>query len=712
MSEYIRYTERRALTRPFTPSDEEHKLYEALSSFLQRKNTFALPARQRQLTTLILRKLLASSSRAVAGTLETILARLLALREATLAETATPGVAVSSLAEVLITEEELEDEYLDEDEDEDDVENDLAEREVRPELKKLELEIAEVRHYLTWAQSIGVDSKSRALLTALTLGFAELGKVGANSKALIFTESRRTQSYLKDFLEANGHAGKVALFNGSNSGPETKAIYERWFAKNAGTGRAAGSRDIDSRTAIIEHFRDHAEILIATEAAAEGVNIQFCSLVINYDLPWNPQRVEQRIGRCHRYGQQHDVVVINFLNQRNEADRRVLELLTEKFRLFNGVFGASDEVLGTVESGVDFEKRILSIYQECRTAGKIETAFNALQREMETSIEARMLSTRQALLEHFDEDVHARLKGQLGAAKAQLDRVGQLFWRTSRVMLGEHARFDDATLSFELTTPPAPELKRGRYTLIRKGSGGASGDFIYRLSHPLGEYVLEAAKAVPTPTAHLHFDVTHHPTRLTAIQALHGSSGWLTLTHLGIEALEREEHLLFNGFHDDGAPLDGELCERLFRCAAEVTPTAPLQNGVLTKLDGDRERHVQAALSRALEQSNRFFHEERERLERWADDMVLGAEKELSDTKAQLRALGRQARLATTTDEQHALQLRVRELEKLQRRQRRRIFDVEDEIKDKRDAFIDDLEARLVQRTEVTQLFTVRWSVV
>ena len=113
------------------------------------------------------------------------------------------------------------------------------------------------------------------------------------------------------------------------------------------------------RSALVEHFRDHAEIMIATEAAAEGVNLQFCSLVVNYDLPWNPQRVEQRIGRCHRYGQKHDVVVINFLNQRNEADIRVHQLLEEKFSLFQGVFGASDEVIGTIESGVDFEKRIL-----------------------------------------------------------------------------------------------------------------------------------------------------------------------------------------------------------------------------------------------------------------------------------------------------------------------------------------------------------------
>ncbi len=187
---------------------------------------------------------------------------------------------------------------------------------------------------------------------------------GAATKALIFTESRRTQEYLKRFLESHGYKGQVVLFNGTNAGPEETAIYSRWAEKNRESGRGSGSRALDVRTALIEHFRDEATILIATEAAAEGINLQFCSLVINYDLPWNPQRIEQRIGRCHRYGQKHDVVVINFLNERNDADRRVLELLGEKFSLFNGVFGASDEVLGSIESGVDFEKRILAIYQE------------------------------------------------------------------------------------------------------------------------------------------------------------------------------------------------------------------------------------------------------------------------------------------------------------------------------------------------------------
>ncbi|PYD84288.1 ATP-dependent helicase, partial [Pseudomonas syringae pv. pisi] len=196
-------------------------------------------------------------------------------------------------------------------------------------------------------------------------GFGKMAELRAPRKAIIFTESKRTQEYLHRFLSANGYAGKLVLFSGTNNHENSNAIYQHWLEEYKGTDRVTGSPQVDRRTALIDHFRKDdgtgAEIMIATEAAAEGVNLQFCALIINYDLPWNPQRVEQRIGRCHRYGQRFDVVVINFLTTRNQADQRVLELLTEKFKLFSGVFGASDEVLGRIEGGLDFEKRILQI---------------------------------------------------------------------------------------------------------------------------------------------------------------------------------------------------------------------------------------------------------------------------------------------------------------------------------------------------------------
>ena len=181
--------------------------------------------------------------------------------------------------------------------------------------------------------------------------------------------------------------------------------------------------------------------MIATEAGAEGINLQFCSLVVNYDLPWNPQRIEQRIGRCHRYGQQHDVVVVNFLNRNNAADQRVFQLLSEKFQLFEGVFGASDEVLGAIESGVDFEKRIAAIYQRCRRPEEIQTAFDQLQLELSLEINEAMTRTRQQLLENFDDEVREKLKIRDEDSKAYLNRFERLLMQLTRHELNGHAEF-------------------------------------------------------------------------------------------------------------------------------------------------------------------------------------------------------------------------------------------------------------------------------
>jgi hypothetical protein len=706
VTEYIQYTERHAITRPFQPSDDEHKFYEAVSAFLLREETYSLPVQQRSLTTLVLRKLLASSSHAIAGTLETMKERLEKMRD---------GLPTAeSLVEQIIALEEIEDEYLDDElELPDETAGAPSEPLVEPkiDLARLKTEIGDLERLIIWARSIGIDTKSRALLTALDVGFSEMAKTGAARKALLFTESRRTQEYLRSFLEANGHAGKVILFNGTNSDPAARAIYEQWLAKSAAAGRVAGSRAVDIRTAIIEHFRDTADILIATEAAAEGVNLQFCSLVINYDLPWNPQRIEQRIGRCHRYGQLHDVVVINFLNERNEADRRVLELLEEKFHLFSGVFGASDDVLGSIESGLDFEKRVLAIYQNCRTPAEITLAFQQLRAEMDASIKSRMDDTQRSLMEHFDEDVHTRLKMQLQQTREQLDRVGRLFWALTSYMLRDHARFLIDVLAFELHTPPRPDLKSGYYHLISKTEPNTAGDFLYRLTHPLGEYVLENGKLCPTPVAGLTFDISGHVGRITTIEALRGQSGWLLLQKIIIESFEREEYLLFSGFADGGAALDQETCEKLFRCQAETAP-AELTSEADERLARESRRHAEAAIAKSLEVNSQVFQQERERLDRWAEDMVLAAEKELADTKAQIKATNRQSRLATNTDEQHVLQLKVRNLEKTQRGQRQRIFDVEDEIRGKRDLLIGRLEKRLSQKTFTEHLFSIRWRIV
>lgn len=703
--EYVKYTQRKAITIPFTPSDKEIALYDAVSSILEKEDSYALPKRQRHLTGLILRKLLASSSFAVLNTLEVMQRRLIDLKN-------NKKKLTDDIILEIIEDDDIETDYL----DEDDLQAIVPEEHVEEAIdhQKLTLEIKELGAYIQQAQDISNDEKANALLKALSLGFEQMRTMGAAQKAIIFTESKRTQAYLAAFLAEHGYKNKLVIFSGSNNHPEATQIYQQWQQTYAGSDRITGSPQVDRRTALIDYFRDSAEIMIATEAAAEGVNLQFCSLLINYDLPWNPQRVEQRIGRCHRYGQKFDVVVINFVNQRNYADQRVLELLSEKFNLFDGVFGASDSVLGSLESGVDFEKRIQQIYQECRSPEEIEGAFAALQKELEADINQKMQQTQQVLLEHFDEDIHDLLKIKLDQAKERLDKVGRWFWAVTTHQLQQKAIFSEADYSFTLTAQVA-EQPPGKYQFIRRGDEQAqttdTHTRLYRISHPLGEYVIDSAKDALTPRRTLTFNYQQHDGKVSVAEKLQGQAGWISLHLLNIEAFNIEQHLVFTGITDAGQVIDSEACKKLFNLGAEATESAELLN-IPDKLRDTQTRNIEAQLAISMDTNNKYFQDERDKLDKWADDKMLAAEQALTDTKNQIKSLKRESRHAVSVDEQQQFQQQLKDLELKQRRLRQNIWDVEDSIAEKRDELIAALEARMKQKTDIKELFTVRWQVI
>ena len=333
----IKFTRRYSLTEDFRPSPDELELYKQVSEYLQDEGILSIKPGARHLVTLVIRKILASSSYAIQGTLSTMIERL---------EKQLP------LASALEDYDALDDLSDEAGVDEEDTVDPAA----------LAAEVSQLKNFRALAERIARDAKADALLRVLGKAFDFAERLGGKRKAVIFTESVRTQSRLKELLADNGYADKIAILNGSNTDPDSKRIYQNWLQQHEGSGRISGAKTADMKAALVDHFRESAEILICTEAGAEGINLQFCSLLINYDLPWNPQRVEQRIGRVHRYGQKNDVVVVNFINKGNRADERVFELLSEKFRLFEGVFGASDEILGSIESGVDIERHIHEIY--------------------------------------------------------------------------------------------------------------------------------------------------------------------------------------------------------------------------------------------------------------------------------------------------------------------------------------------------------------
>jgi hypothetical protein len=705
---YINYKKRQAMTHPFPQTDEEKSLHQDVMDFMTRDISFAFPQRQRQLIEMILFKTLASSPQALASTLGTMRKRLIALRDGL------PQVSEDDLLDAFAEDEDIDIDALVEQLDG----SESTGNSTSPigQGRLLAGELAHIDALIARADKIGSDSKSKALLKALDAAFARLRELGANRKALIFTESRKTQEFLAAYLEANGYAGKVVTFNGSNTHPTAKQAFDRFTSKHAGTDKLTGSKAVDIRSALIEEFRDHAEILLATEAAAEGVNLQFCSLVVNYDLPWNPQRIEQRIGRCHRYGQQHDVVVVNFLSQDNLADRRVQDLLQQKFSLFDGLFGASDEVLGAIEEGVDFEKRVLAILKTCRTDAEIAAAFDVLQRELESTIAQKMSQAQQQLFEHFDADVHERLKVRGQSAQVALDRVGERFWRLAHWGLDGKATFDDDRLGFELPVAPEPSVPAGRYRLISavrtEDEYAATEAHLLRLSSPLGQWLINAAKSRQLPPATVRFDVSAHDRKISMLKPLVGRSGWLRLDKLTLDSDAREEFLLFTAVTDDGENIDQEQSQRLMDVPGTVVANAEASPIPSERLAADADRLADATLSRASEAGNSRFRAIQTQVNQWADDRITAAEGEIEVIRRDTRAARRRAELAETVATQQQAQQEITRLEGERRRAFRRLDEVEAEVETERQKLLAQLRARCQQQHARESVFILRFQIV
>ena len=689
---YISYTRRIPMVEQFTPSQDEQALRDLVAEYLRRPQLNALPSGQRQLISLVLWKLLASSSYAIGGALGTMAQRL----QDSLTQPPTEELA-DALDEDFETLDEIEEEWAE------------PEENLASQRASVADELAELRAFQQLATQIRDNAKGEALLKALGKAFTELQKLGAQQKALIFTESRRTQDYLLKLLEQSPYAGQTVLFNGTNTGEDAQRIYAAWLQRHAGTDRVTGSRTADTRAALVEHFRDRAKIMIATEAGAEGINLQFCSLVINYDLPWNPQRIEQRIGRCHRYGQKHDVVVVNFIDHSNPADQRVYELLAQKFQLFEGVFGASDEVLGTIGSGVDFERRIAEIYQTCRTPQEIEGSFQQLQLDLSTEINAAMLKTRQLLLENFDEAVQDKLKLRQTESTSARSRYERLLMDLTEAELDGHAEFDDTGFTLEQTPPGlrADDAPPGRYELPRR-SGEAH---LYRTGHPLAQALIEQARQRSLPVARLRFSYDGYGAKVSTLQALRGASGWLALSVLTVEALGvAEDHLLLAATNQAGQALHDEDAEKLLRLPAALLSEAPAASsapaGLQQALQAQQEQRVREVNQRNLG----YFEAEVQKLDAWADDLKGGLENEVKELDREIKDVRRTASVAATLEEKLHWQKRQRELEEKRNQLRRRIFDRQDEIDAQRNQLIEAMEYRLTSSVRTHQAFTIQWS--
>src|SRR3989338_4914692 len=695
--EYINYTERKPITQDYVPTEQEVELYDGMSEHLQRTKLYALPFSQRQLMTLILRKLLASSSFAIASTLGKLVYKLDQSIADTKAKTAHRDPDTASLLQDFEALPEMSDEWIDDEEGGDDEDEKEQKALTEKDIVLMEQEKADLERFRNLAQVIYTNSKGDALLTALKKGFEMTAELGAKKKAIIFTESTITQRYLaENLLGKNGYEGKIVLFNGSNNDDKSKEIYKSWLARNKDTDKVTGSKTADTRAALIEYFRDEAEIMIATEAGAEGVNLQFCSLVINYDLPWNPQRIEQRIGRCHRYGQKHDVVVINFVNRKNAADQRVYELLDQKFKLFKGVFGASDEVLGSIESGVDFEKRIAGIYQTCRTTEDINIAFDKLQEEMDESIQSNLSDTRQKLLENFDAEVHEKLKINQKESQSYLDTYERWLWDVTRYYLGDNADFADHGYSFTLKNNPFPneDIDRGPYKIGKN----VEDAHVYRPGHSLAQKILNEIKTKEIVGAEIIFDYSNHSSIISVLGPLVGKSGILKVSNYTVEAFEIEDAVVVSAIDEAGEIIDQEIIEKLFSLTARVVGSTTIAAGSRLKLDELDERTTDEIAGQISQRNGTFFDHEVEKLENWSDDVKKALELDLRKLEIDIKAAKTNAKKIIDLEEKLKAQRDIKDSEKKRNEMRKKLYEAQDEVEAKKENLLKKVEAQLKQK--------------
>jgi superfamily II DNA/RNA helicase len=708
-AKYIHFTKRNPLTVEFTPSEEELRLYHRVNEYLQRDELFAFSASQRHLAALIIRKRLGSSTYAVSSTLERISNRLEA--------EALEGVTRSNSGRIITADfepEDLTDEELEEAEVIEFASGSEEAAASNSERTRMMLaEVAELRGYAALAKSITVNQKAVKLAEALDKGFARLKELGAPEKAIIFTDSTKTQEYIARSLRSDGKGQGIVLFNGSNDAPEQRAIYKAWLEKSKGSDLVTGISSADRRKALVDYFRDEGKIMIATEAAAEGINLQFSSMLVNYDLPWNPQRVEQRIGRIHRYGQKFDVVVANFSNKGNIAEQRILELLSNKFKLFSSVFGASDEVLGAIEDGFDFEKKISEILNSSRTDAEIDSAFHELETLFATDISKEMASAKAKVFDSLDPNVRDRLKAYDSQSGDVLNKFERLLLDVTKHELENVATFEGDGRAFVLNESPVKDAEPGRYFFKSQPLDNAHQ---YRYSSPLAQHVLDTAIATETPAAELTFSLSQSARASTAVKALTGESGTLTVDLVTYAMKARDEQItesyfLAGAITSTGEWLDSEYVSDILEltCVEQSDLSGSLNPSAFQNhLDAQRqhlEREVQA-------RNSRYYDQQEELLYRNQQDRKAEHEGHIREFKSKEK----DARKAANNSDDPMEQLR---LKRVARRWEQKAEDADDEfrtlkkkLREEADKYLDLIEQALKGAQSTEHIFTINWKIV
>lgn len=696
---YINYTNRIAKTVTFTPSGDEKRLYDLIDNYLHRDKLYAFASSQRHLSALILRKRLGSSTYAVASTLRRIIARMEdELNSGKLRDNRGGFVDFDDMTSEEIEEYEFSGKI-------DDISLESAK-----ERAEFQDEIDELKSYAQLAESIKSNVKAENLVNAIEVGFGAL-QTKAARKAIIFTESTITQKYLAEVLESQGFKGKVILFNGQNNSPEASKIYREWLGANTDSDIITGIESADRRKALIDKFKqDNIEIMIATEAASEGINLQFCSMLINYDLPWNPQRVEQRIGRVHRLGQKFDVVVVNFSNQSNVAEQRILELLTDKFNLFKSTFGVSNDVLGAIENGIDFERKISDILNSCRTDAEINQRFKELQEEFKDEIANEQKAARAKIFEGLDPHVQDRFQRYQQEAEKAFNGFERTLMNLTRYELRDFADFDSEH-TFTLHSAPVNTIETGQYFFKTDRIPHARQ---YKYSGSLAEYVRDTAKKANTPPAKLIFSLDNSDRVANEVKHMRGESGIMTVSKVTFAMKTSsfdasESYIVASGETDKGKLLDSETCRNILELSVIREIEQDIHEG--NSLVNYQNQQIEGRRGEVRDRNTNSSLDKKDLLERQLKDRTTELEMRIDKLRQRVADKQRQERQAGDAEARLKIASEIQTLRKKVREIQSQLYDLEDNMYDEISAKIEQAMQVAEGKPIVEPLFTIKFEI-
>jgi hypothetical protein len=625
------FVNRQARLFEYPMSVAERALYDDVSSYLLEPGIVAFQGNQRQLLLLGFHRRMASSTRALAASLERVGARL--------------RRAITGDRTPRDDEEDAQSIIDDLEADDFDVSDPSAPigpaEEKRPadDPGAARQELARVEGFIQRAGALGNDdSKFRALLRALEF-VTQQALVGRGAgKLVIFTESLVTQEYLHDRLVESRLVSdhEITLFRGTNKSKRVQEALERWRQETPQGEGAIPSVDMAARLALIHEFRTRSRVFISTEAGAKGLNLQFCDTLVNYDLPWNPQRIEQRIGRCHRYGQQHDVTVINFLAKDNEAQRLTFEILSQKLELFGTVLDASDQILHRTDGvdgaslvsalGGDFEAELRRIYDRARSLQEVTAELRALRDKVADErrrYEESHMRTASLIEDQLDEDVRhvfRQHRDRVPRALAELDRdllAVAVAYLETRAVAYERVTEGEAEL---LRVAPSSALPAPLQAGITVATGASTEHTSLNLGHPLVVAAVAEARAGGARMSAIASLPVDAPEEL---RKLAGKRGCLRVVKVSFDGFERIELLLPVAVFDGGEVLEASLGESLLRLKLRDVPM-----GLATSVDpealGDAVEETLFGMQSAVDaaEQSRFERAMRQG-ERYVDDRLL-----------------------------------------------------------------------------------------